>query len=59
MPNALANLSKTELINIIRSYDKYIIDYMEEHGLCADGCCPVCFGEFYDNEYQEYKGTNV
>jgi hypothetical protein len=48
-------LSKKELIKLIMCYDKYIIDYVDEHGICIDGCCPVCIGEFYDNEFQEQE----
>jgi|WetSurSiteA1Bulk_404760.scaffolds.fasta_scaffold02426_8 hypothetical protein len=42
-----------EAIDLLAKYDKYIIDFMEVHGTCMDGCCPVCVDEFFSNEYQE------
>jgi hypothetical protein len=48
----LNSLTKAELIRLIDKYDIYIKDYIEDHGVCEDGCCPVCLKEFYDNEFQ-------
>lgn len=49
------NLDRDELLDIIWCYDDYIINYMDEHGVCKDGCCPVCLLEFVNNDYQELK----
>ena len=51
----LEELSKEELLDILWHYDTYIENYMEEHGTCKDGCCPVCLLEFVNNEYQDIK----
>ncbi len=51
--NDFNELEKQELLDIIWAYDDYIINYMEEHGACKDGNCPVCLLEFVNNEYQE------
>lgn len=45
----LYDLSREKLIGVMKSYDKYIIKYFEEH---SEGC-PVCIDEFYNNEYKE------
>lgn len=47
--NRLANLSKSELIKLIKAYDEYIQEWYEYH----DEGCPACVMEFYDNEYQQ------
>lgn len=44
---------KRELQKLLKAYDKYVIGYAEEHGVCEDGCYPVCVNEFRDNEMQE------
>uniref|UniRef100_A0A6M3LNJ4 Uncharacterized protein n=1 Tax=viral metagenome TaxID=1070528 RepID=A0A6M3LNJ4_9ZZZZ len=46
-------LSKPQLIKLLKAYDIYIFNYILEHGICQDGCCPVCLDEFYNNDYQE------
>ena len=51
--NDFNELSREELLNIIWAYDDYVINYMDEHGACKDGCSPVCLLEFVNNEYQE------
>lgn len=47
----LKDYSKQELLQIIRAYDKYIIDWYETH----DEGCPVCVDEFLVNDYEFYK----
>lgn len=47
--NNLYDLSREELIGVMKFYDKYIIEYFENH----DEGCPVCLEEFYNNEYKE------
>lgn len=49
----LKDFTKEELLDIINEYDKYIIQFMEEHGDCTDGSTPVCVAEFNDCEYEE------
>ena len=49
----LKKLKKDELIDLIMKYDLYIIQYMDYHGVCQDGCCPVCIWEYLENDYQE------
>ena len=50
----LENLSKNELLRLIRLYDKYVIEFFDDE--VHEGIIPVCIEEFYNNEYQEiYK----
>ena len=49
----LTTMSKEELIHLIVAYDKYIIDYPEDHEMT--GNYPVCLEEFYECEYSEAK----
>lgn len=48
------DLSKNELIKVVKAYNNYVMEYFEEHN---EGC-PVSIYEFYDNEYQELYQTN-
>ena len=52
----LNELSKEELLDVIRMYDHYIQDANEEDRY-ADGWYPVCIEEFYENDYKEIKET--
>lgn len=45
----LEDLSKEELLEFIKEYNNYVVDFYEEHDL---GDIPVCVSEFYYNEYQ-------
>ena len=50
----LEDLSKNELLRLIRLYDKYVIEFFDDEA--QEGMIPVCIEEFYNNEYQElYK----
>jgi hypothetical protein len=51
--DVLSKLNKETLLALVRGYDLYIVNYMETHGLCKDGCCPVCLDEFYHCEFME------
>ena len=48
----MEDLSKEELLDLIKAYNNYVMDFMEE---CDLGMCPVSIYEFYDNEYQLMK----
>lgn len=48
----MENLDREELLNFIKAYNDYVIDFFEEHDL---GMCPISVYEFYDNEYQLMK----
>lgn len=45
-------LSKDELILLLRSYDEYIMDIVDDEQNTINKY-PVCVSEFYDNEFQE------
>ena len=45
-------LTKKELLDLIFSYNNYVMSYFEEHDM---GQSPVSIYEYYDNEYQERK----
>lgn len=47
----LEDLSKNELLRLIRLYDKYVIEFFDDE--VHEGMIPVCIEEFYNNEYQE------
>ena len=47
----LEDLSKNELLRLIRLYDKYVIEFFDDEA--HEGMIPVCIEEFYNNEYQE------
>ena len=51
----LFNLSKNELVKVMKAYNDYVMEYFEEH---EEGC-PCSIYEFYDNEYQEFYNTEV
>lgn len=51
----LFNLSKNELVKVMKAYNDYVMGYFEEH---EEGC-PCSIYEFYDNEYQEFYNTEV
>lgn len=48
----MENYSKQKLLQIIKCYDQYIVDWFldEDH---EEGEQPVCIQEFADFEYQE------
>lgn len=48
----MENLSKKELLRLIKAYNIYIQEFfeVEEHY----GMTPVCISEFFDNEYKYY-----
>lgn len=48
----MEDLSREELLDFIKAYNNYIINFMEEHDI---GMCPISIYEFYDNEYQLMK----
>ena len=48
----MEDLSKEELLDLIKAYNDYVMDFMEEHDF---GMCPISVYEFYDNEYQLMK----
>ena len=48
----MENLSKEELLHLLRHYDMYIQD-SNTKDLYVSGWRPVCIDEFYNNEYQE------
>lgn len=48
----MENLSKKELLRLIKAYDIYIQDFFEVEEHC--GMTPVCISEFFDNEYKYY-----
>jgi hypothetical protein len=47
----LNKLSKDELLDVLREYDRYIQSANEDNRY-REGWFPVCINEFYDNEYQ-------
>lgn len=51
----LNKLTKKELIDLIDSYDTYIINFCDnnEGARLNYDCTPCCLMEFYDNEYQD------
>lgn len=49
--NNLEDLDKDKLINFIKEYNNYILDFNEDfQGLDR---IPVCINEFFENEYKE------
>lgn len=52
----MENLDKEELLNFIKAYNNYVINFMEEHDF---GMCPISIYEFYDNEYQILKEEKI
>ena len=51
------DLSKSELLSLLRAYDSYIQEANDEDRY-RDGWYPVCIAEFYDNEYQLLQNEN-
>lgn len=51
----LEDLSKNELLRLIRLYDKYVIEFFDDEA--HEGMIPVCIEEFYNNEYQEINNN--
>lgn len=49
----MESLTKEELLELIKAYSDYVMEYYEEHD---EGQYPVCVKEFYDYEYQIMKG---
>ena len=43
-----SDLTKEQLLDLMKCYDRYIIEWFDDH----DEGCPVCLSEFYNNEYQ-------
>lgn len=52
----MENLDKEELLDFIKAYNTYVINFMEEHDF---GMCPISVYEFYDNEYQILKEEKI
>ena len=50
----LNNLTKKELLDLLKEYDKYIQEANEEDKY-KTGWFPVCINEFYNNDYFEIK----
>lgn len=48
----MQNLSKTELLKLLKAYDEYI-QIANEENYYKNGWFPVCIEEFYNNEFQE------
>lgn len=48
----IKNLSKNELLRLLRAYDKYIKEYFDDEA--HEGMIPICLEEFYNNEYGMY-----
>lgn len=46
------NLEKEELWFLIKCYNDYVQEFIDDRNL--EDSTPVCLGEFYNNEYQEY-----
>lgn len=53
MKKDLNEYTKDELIQIIRAYDRYIIEFYDDHD-CISGDYPVCLDEFIDNDLEFY-----
>lgn len=47
----ISQLNKKELLELIKSYNNYVITASEE-GFLMEGWQPVSIYEYYDNEYQ-------
>lgn len=47
----LAGLTDNQLRDLLKAYDMYVAAAFNA-GLPETGWCPVCVGEFYENEYQ-------
>ena len=52
MKKDLNEYTKDELIQIIRAYDCYIIEFYDDHDCSGD--YPVCLDEFIDNDLEFY-----
>lgn len=51
----LKDLSKEELLHLIKSYDEYIQNgYTEKAGYFTTDWRPACIEEFYTEQYQEF-----
>lgn len=46
------DLSKEELLRIMRAYDKYIIEFFDDE--VHNDMIPICISEFYNNDYGYY-----
>lgn len=53
--DALDDLSKEELLDLLKKYSDYLMS-AEEEGLYDAGWRPVCAAEFYECEYQATGG---
>lgn len=53
MKKDLNEYTKDELIQIIRAYDRYIIEFYDDHD-CIGSDYPVCLDEFIDNDLEFY-----
>lgn len=51
MQKRLWELEKEDLWFVIKCYNDYVIDFVDNRNLEDD--LPVCLNEFYDNEYTE------
>lgn len=47
----IGNMDANDLEKLLKAYDQYIINYMDDNGVCTNGNCPCCVNEFYDNEF--------
>lgn len=52
----MENLTKKELLKLIKTYNAYLIGFYEDE--VHEGCTPVTIYEFFDNDYEyEYWKT--
>lgn len=47
------DLSPLEQVNVLFKYTNYVTAYPDDHD---QGSYPVCFWEWYEDDYQEYGG---
>ena len=49
----MKDLSKDELLSLLKAYDEYIQD-ANDGDLYGNGWKPVCIKEFYYNDYEDW-----
>lgn len=54
----IENLTRNNLVKLVRGYDKYIIDWLADEDTPLCGSAPVCISEFFYNEFQEENELN-
>ena len=54
----MENLGREELINLLYAYDTYIKDIVDDLPLHMIDRVPVSISEFFDNEYEFYRGLD-